>query len=85
MEKQRQQTGQHAYEEESRKLEMRDQINVGSSSTGIDGWKSRSTTDGLLRDGKKAIKINSISNVANIEIETIGSEYQSGRGEHTIK
>ncbi|XP_011064899.1 PREDICTED: uncharacterized protein LOC105152365 isoform X2 [Acromyrmex echinatior] len=84
MKKQRQQTSQHAYEEESRKVEVRDQINVGSSSTGVDGWKSRSTTDGFLRDGKKAIKINSISNVANIErLET--SEYQSRRSEHTIK
>ncbi|XP_018044997.1 PREDICTED: uncharacterized protein LOC108684947 [Atta colombica] len=84
MKKQRQQMSQYACEEESRKVEVRDQINVGSSSTGIDGWKSRSTTDGLLRDGKKAIKINSISNVANIE-RSKASEYQNGRSEHTIK
>ncbi|XP_012063116.1 PREDICTED: uncharacterized protein LOC105626426 [Atta cephalotes] len=84
MKKQRQQMSQYACEEESRKVEVRDQINVGSSSTGIDGWKSRSTTDGLLRDGKKAIKINSISNVANIE-RSEASEYQNGRSEHAIK
>ena len=32
---------------------MRDQINVGSSSTGIDGWKSRSTTGMYEADWKQ--------------------------------